>query len=54
MGIIPKIEKIPLKHIDVSKLNVRQTNAKERIDELAESIKEQGLLQPGRILSPVQ
>jgi len=41
-----KIEEIPLEKIEISRWNVRKTNAKERIDELAKSIDEIGLQQP--------
>ena len=41
-----KVYYIPLKHIEVSELNVRKTSLKTEIEELAESIKKHGLLQP--------
>ena len=41
-----KIYKVPLKDIKVSEMNVRISDKKKSIDELAESIKKHGLLQP--------
>jgi ParB family chromosome partitioning protein len=46
MGISNEIREIPLKEIELSKLNVRVTDKNVGIDELAESIKKYGLLQP--------
>ncbi|GAI04140.1 unnamed protein product, partial [marine sediment metagenome] len=41
-----KFEYLPLDKIDISISNVRKTNLKEGIDELANSIKEIGVQQP--------
>lgn len=46
MAIIDKIYEIPLKDIREGNLNVRTTGKEAGIDELAESIKKYGLLQP--------
>jgi len=46
MGILEKIYSIPLKDIKISEFNVRLTNQRTDIKELADSIKKYGLLQP--------
>lgn len=46
MNISEKVYDIDLKDIKVSKFNVRLTDKEAEIDELAESIKKHGLLQP--------
>jgi ParB/RepB/Spo0J family partition protein len=46
MGIGDEIHEIPLEQIVISKLNVRVTDKHAKIDELVESIKKYGLLQP--------
>jgi len=46
MAIIDEIHEIPLEDITISNLNVRTTDKEARVDELAESIRKYGLLQP--------
>lgn len=46
MELSQKIYSIPLKDINISKFNVRRTGKNVGIEELAESIKKHGLLQP--------
>jgi len=46
MGISERIYSIPLKHIRISECNARLTDKKIGIEELAQSIKRHGLLQP--------
>ncbi len=46
MGISEEIYSIPLKDIKISEFNVRLTNQRTDIKELADSIKKYGLLQP--------
>lgn len=46
MKLSQEIYSIPLKDINISKFNVRQTGKNVGIEELAESIKKHGLLQP--------
>ena len=46
MDILSSVTEIPLDQIEVSKINVRKQHINKSIEELAERIKEYGLLQP--------